>query len=123
QSVPAKPSARPSTNASALSRRPGLHPAVPHPGATLDRRHVELVEVEAIAQHLQEAQLFLLDMEVSGSYFDRHRVSGLIKSRLERVGDQVEDFVDPVLMVEVGRAGVRHAPQVVLAKAAEYRQS
>ncbi len=50
----------------------------------------ELVEVEPVAEHLQEAEFLLLDMEVGRRHLDGERVGGLVEPRRQRCGDDVE---------------------------------
>ncbi len=57
-----------------------------------------------VAKDLQEAELLLLDMKVGGGDFHRQRVGGLVQRRRQGVGDDIEDFVEPVIVLEAAAA-------------------
>ena len=67
--------------------------AVAHPCAPLDGRDEQLVDLEAVAEQLEKAELLLLDMEVSRGDLDRERVGRLVQALGQRLGHEVQDVV------------------------------
>ena len=100
-------------------KRDASQHAVADPRAPLDRRHYQLVDLEPVAKHLQEAELLLLDMEVGCGHLDGERIGGFVEARRQRRGDEVEHPVETVIGLEQDAAGFRRRDQAVAVEIGE----
>ena len=72
----------------------GLEHQIAGPDAAFDAGGGELVEIEAVAQHLQKARLLRLHVEIGGGYFERHGIGRLAQLGRQVAADQHEHVVE-----------------------------
>ena len=73
-------------------------------GAALDAGGDQPVDAEAMAQQLQDAQLFLARLAIGGGHVAGHRVGGLAQLLRQRVLDAFQRLLEPVILGrEAGR--------------------
>ena len=69
-------------------------------GPTLDGSRRQHVEIEGVAEHLQEAEFLLLDMEIGRRDLDGEGVGGLVEFLRQRRGDERQHRVEAVVVLE-----------------------
>ena len=79
---------------------------MPDPRRGFDCRRRQPVDRERIADHLQHAQFFLVELEIDGDDLDGNGVGGLLQAGLEGLGDLVEQGIEPGLVdgLDAGRS-------------------
>src|SRR5258707_8079811 len=76
------------------------HESRPRPA--LDGGGDQAVDVEAVTDHLQHAELFLTCLAVPGDDVAGPRIGGLPPARRQRPPDPLEGLPEPVILVEPG---------------------
>src|SRR5262249_14691661 len=99
-----------------------LHGHEARPRAALDRRRDQPVDVEMMADELEDAQLLLARLAIGGGDIANERVGGLAQLPRQRRPDLLEGLVEPVVAAEQLRALIELAGQLVAVVIREDRQ-
>src|SRR5680860_1901027 len=96
-----------------------LEHEVAGPDAALDAYRGERVELEAVAQHVEETRLLGLDVEVGCRHFERHGVSRLAQLLRQVAADQQQHVVEAAVCAQDLAAAFSGLDQGLLVEIAE----